>query len=816
MSFNPIKVDKQGKSTRMIWTTEILEQALKGLEQGRRLVANPFYENDTRLLKGDLVFSRTKEEVEEWKRCREDVLYFASTYCKLLTPEGIQNITLRDYQRRYLKHLQENRLSIYLACRQCGKCLDLTTLVHCKLTPELLNGISDETRNRLVKLYYQRESDTFQIPLFEIYNLYDKRAIWKVKYRLYKVVYESRHTSLTRSLISLLDKFERDDEKLIHSFRTDGILVDTDTDFQPVSHIHITKPFNIYTLELANGYRLECADTHIVYDEDMHEVFVQDLRTGDRIMTDQGPSEVVHVSGSSTKVCMCDVTVADDNHRYYSNGILSHNTTTSAIFMLWYILFNVDKNSLVLGNKRKTAVEILSKVKNIFKALPFFLKPGIYKWNEGEIILDNGCMCMAEATTINSGISFTFHCVLADEFAHIPPNIKEPFYNNLFPVISAARARLMITSTQNGTELFSQLYMRAYNHESEYRAFETTWQEVPEWNEEKKCWEPRTEEWHMKQVGNLGSEEAFQKQFGTSFTVSSNALISSKLLIEAESHSIRYVNKDLLGVTGSQYFFWHPDTDIQQLRNQFLVLTIDISEGVGQDSTVVTFNKIDHIDEEGRVHTTTIGYMRSNDKDDLECCTMIYEFCRLYLTVNRYLISLEYNLYGELWITHFKKFIEQDNPSDFLMDCFIRYYNEAMTKYRYGVKMTPKSKPLACKLFKTDFERGLIENPSSLFLSELKQFGDTNGNGTYKAMIGHDDMVMSQIQLVLAKSSLQFEHLLDDFSEYNPTLDQNANIDYYSELNTLAPTGDFYNSIGYSNYTNHVNAGSSISSIYDF
>lgn len=190
MSFNPIKMDKQGKSTRMIWTTEILEQALKGLEQGRRLVANPFYENDTRLLKGDLVFSRTKEEIEEWKHCREDVLYFAGTYCKLLTPEGIQNITLRDYQKRYLKHLQENRLSIYLACRQCGKCLDLTTLVHCKLTSEFLEGIDDRARKRLVKLYYLEESDTFRIPLFEIYNLYDNRPIWKIKYRLYKVVYK--------------------------------------------------------------------------------------------------------------------------------------------------------------------------------------------------------------------------------------------------------------------------------------------------------------------------------------------------------------------------------------------------------------------------------------------------------------------------------------------------------------------------------------------------------------------------------------------------------------------------------------------------
>ena len=36
------------------------------------------------------------------------------------------------------------------------------------------------------------------------------------------------------------------------------------------------------------------------------------------------------------------------------------------IFIIYYILFNVDKNALVLGNKRKTAVEILDKAKKIF------------------------------------------------------------------------------------------------------------------------------------------------------------------------------------------------------------------------------------------------------------------------------------------------------------------------------------------------------------------------------------------------------------------------------------------------------------------
>lgn len=190
MAFNPIVEDRGGNNSNVKWSTTILEQALKGLEQGRRLVKNPFYDGKTYLLKGDIVFTRTKEEVEEWKRCSKDILYFAESYCKLMTPEGIKSITLRDYQKRYLKHLQDHRLSIYLACRQCGKCLDLTTLIHCKLTSKLLKSISNKERSRLVKLYYQRESDTFRIPLFEIYNLYDKRVIWKIKYHLYKIAYK--------------------------------------------------------------------------------------------------------------------------------------------------------------------------------------------------------------------------------------------------------------------------------------------------------------------------------------------------------------------------------------------------------------------------------------------------------------------------------------------------------------------------------------------------------------------------------------------------------------------------------------------------
>ena len=164
-------------------------------------------------------------------------------------------------------------------------------------------------------------------------------------------------------LISFIDKFERDDTKLIRSYEMSGVEVLTDTGYSPLSSIHLTKSFDVYRLKLENGYALDCADTHIVFNENVQEVFVKDLGVGDMVMTDFGPVRVKSIIKKSYKQCMCDVTVNDNNHRFYSNGILSHNTTTSALFMLHYICFNIDKNALVLGNKRRTSVEILTKLK---------------------------------------------------------------------------------------------------------------------------------------------------------------------------------------------------------------------------------------------------------------------------------------------------------------------------------------------------------------------------------------------------------------------------------------------------------------------
>jgi hypothetical protein len=107
-----------------------------------------------------------------------------------------------------------------------------------------------------------------------------------------------------------------------------------------------------------------------VFDENLDEIFIKDLCIGFLIMTKDGPEEVTFIETLDVSVSMFDITVEDENHRFYSNDILSHNTISSSIFIAWYLLFNFDKNALILSNKGDTTREIVDKAKVILESLP--------------------------------------------------------------------------------------------------------------------------------------------------------------------------------------------------------------------------------------------------------------------------------------------------------------------------------------------------------------------------------------------------------------------------------------------------------------
>jgi hypothetical protein len=92
-----------------------------------------------------------------------------------------------------------------------------------------------------------------------------------------------------------------------------------------------------------------------------------------------------------------------NNHLYYSNGILSHNTATAAAFLLWYTTFQPNQSILIAANVFRAATEIMDRIRFAYEELPDWLRAGVVKYNVTTISFDNGSKIESTTTTPSSG-----------------------------------------------------------------------------------------------------------------------------------------------------------------------------------------------------------------------------------------------------------------------------------------------------------------------------------------------------------------------------------------------------------------------------
>jgi len=138
---------------------------------------------------------------------------------------------------------------------------------------------------------------------------------------------------------------EEGHKKFTKTWNIENFSVLTDNGFQKIDKLHETISYNVYHLILDNGFELKCADNHIVMlprmvnmvrqldnmseSTEPIECYVKNLKPGDLVHTndDIGCASVVSVTNLGYQENMYDLQLSDDsNHRYYTNGILSHNT----------------------------------------------------------------------------------------------------------------------------------------------------------------------------------------------------------------------------------------------------------------------------------------------------------------------------------------------------------------------------------------------------------------------------------------------------------------------------------------------------------
>ena len=619
-------------------------------------------------------------------------------------------------------------------------------------------------------------------------------------------------------LISLLDTidFKWYHNKLLDNYKTiediditdQQIEILTDTGYKSLSHLMITKPFEQYIVKLENGYELNCADEHILFDKDFNEVYVKDLKPGDYVQTDQGLQKITSLTIDSTKISMCDTTVDDENHRFYSNGILSHNSTTTAIYCLWVILFNIDKQGLILSKSGPAGQDLLKKIKDMYYYLPYHLKIGTHKWNQGEISFDNNSSIATESFSPTAGLGKTINFLILDEFAWCPPNDVELFYNNIIPTVTTiSDSNVCIMSTQNGFNLFYKLWKAAEEHKNIYAPFKVDWWQVPQFNKKTKTWEKRTEKWKDEMVGVLGSEEAFYYQYGTQFAASDNCLVSRECLARIRSTAVLWENRiEEMSESGiplvlryRENVFWRSDFDFNELRTGFFLIIADLAEGSGQDFT--PFNIIQLVGKDKFRH---VGRWYSNNVDLEKASLEFWLLVGQLFNNERCIWSIEWNTYGALFYNFIKNYNEPDydNESAWRMNVcpegidttnIVMYKKQSIdeqlaetsgkqkhtSKYVPGIKWTSGNKGTACSMLKMMFEKDMVDTNDLITINELENFEDKNGNGSYKASFGHDDSIMTFVQLPMIMQTPKYKNLMEEFesSQMNGIIASKSNAD---------------------------------------
>ncbi len=191
----------------------------------------------------------------------------------------------------------------------------------------------------------------------------------------------------------------------------DFLEVETDSGYQPVSSVNTTEIYEIYEIYFESGNMIQCADNHIFISADSSEIFAKD-QIGMNLLTKNGTDKVTKVISTGVFEEMYDLSVDQEDHTYYTNGVLSHNSTIMAAIICHYIIFNDNKTCAILANKAATAREILGRVQLAYEHLPKWLQHGVMEWNKGSFLLENGSRVLASSTS--SSAIRGFSCVQGD------------------------------------------------------------------------------------------------------------------------------------------------------------------------------------------------------------------------------------------------------------------------------------------------------------------------------------------------------------------------------------------------------------------
>ena len=438
-------------------------------------------------------------------------------------------------------------------------------------------------------------------------------------------------------------------------------------------------------------------------------------------------------------------------------------TVTSAIFMLWFLLFHPEKTALCVADNFTTTKELIDKFRIALEGLPFFMKPGIDTINQSNVKFDSNSRLVGRTTTKKSGIGLTVNLLYIDEFAHINEANLDEFYRAIFPTVTAdPNGKIIITSTPNGKNKFWEIWKDAVNKKSSFYPLRVDWWQIA----------GRDEEWKKKKIADLGSVEDFNQEYGLQFYSSDKLLLNSRDLKKLDIIKQEYVNCNLILDEElskfNEFIFFHKKyenwtvDDFKSDPSNY-VFSIDTADGIGGDYSVLNIYKVIALpvkdllrkkeiikNEVDAISLVQVGYLRSNQIDinefTIACEHIIYNI----FNTDQTRIVLELNHKGDILLNQFK-----ENDRYWPGQIIHTLHTQAAQTLKPGLRLGPTNKIKYCEKFKYLVTINRVIPNDEFTVSELGSFGKSKG-GMYRGQNGNDDLAITSVNLSALFESSQF------------------------------------------------------------
>jgi len=663
---------------QIVFTTQLVSDTTNKINDGVILkrILNPWFKGEVGVRRTGLSFKMSETEINEYIRCKIDILYYAEKYCKIKTEDGsVQNIKLRDYQREILKLYSENRFSILAASRQCGKTINasIAMLHFITFNNDKNIMISANIRATTIEIIDKIKNIYIQLPFFlkvGIKNWNQQSIIFENGCRI-KSSARSKTPAIGFTIDFLyLDEFAHIPSNIIEPYYTAA--------FPTVSAIENSK---IIITSTPNGMNL-------FY----------------RLLSDAERSEGDPLKNSYKSM------------RIYWYQVPGRFVT--------YVKLNASKLFEYDISKEDVYKELDSKFGSVTK------------------------------------VELRNNKERGKDIIHVFNNEK----------CSDQDIRSMILNMGEGKEMSIHAIS-----------------DISTWKEEA--------------VRDIGGEDAFNQEYGLRFINATRSLLSESIIEGLLESKKEYVYRPIECMEKKLKFqydglTWVNDPDDfkeEERKSIYGIISIDISEGLGQDYSIINIMRIvpksDQLMDIQRSSYTEmsdffclkqIGIFRSNFASVKQLSEIFYLLCFEYFNYENFRVVIELNNYGNEFLAHLPNIFDGNN--NYGSSVFFRYKHRSdSNEEKIGLKVGD-NKNMLVKSYQEAMDRKDIIVNHHETIKEITTFVKhitSAGNIRYAADTGNDDIVMTLVNASSVFDKYTYKEIVLD---YAPRILPESKMEKYEEI----------------------------------